>query len=165
MGIVFLSAAQIICVYGIFSKRKILTWDHVKQKKITAHYLYHTLKITKQQLKELQPDPSEWAESGLCTIADCDILSAVPVNPITHLQAPFDALFSFKSHELNAFGVRYEQLRNIGMTPETMLFFHYDLQEWALLGLNDQNFPYMSDDACKRMFGVVFEKALQNINP
>lgn len=159
MGLITLTPGQIVTIHGLFPASRLLTWEQVCGRKLSPSYLHRWAKISREHFKELQPDPAAWVAEGLVTLEDCDALSELPLNPLRHLKLPVDALFGCSFHQLQKYGITFDEMVEAGLSPGTMALFHFSLQEWKSLGMSDEHIHRMTEAQCVRLFGMGVQEA------
>lgn len=154
MGIILLSARQNIIIHGLWSMKRTLEWDTVKERGLTVSFLSQKAGLTGKDFLVLQPVAMEWVQNNLCSVDDCRDLSLLPLNPLRDLKITVDKLIQFSSSDLLSFGVTYDEMKDAGMNPVMMSLFHFSLSEWMDLGFTVSHVDYMTSAETNSLFGM-----------
>ena len=112
-----------------------LTWKDVKKRKLTIDYLLST-KLRPADLVTIQPDPGEWVLHAGASLNHARLMIIWPANPFKHFNADLADVLSMKftCTELIRMDVTYTQLVSLGMNKKTERMFHFDDDEWSMMG-------------------------------
>ena len=149
-----LTDGQRVRLYGLLPTYSILDWDTVVRMRLRHRWLRETLRLTAVQLRDLQGDAAAWAAVGLVDAGDCAAMREWPLNPLVHLQTPVDELRSHSAADLRQYGVSFAQMRDAGLTHDTMLLFHFSLAEWQSLGFSQADACALTDTQARLLFGM-----------
>lgn len=161
MGIICLSAQQNIIIHGIWSMKRTLDWETVKERGLTVSFLSKKACLTEDDFFILQSDASQWVQNNLCCIQDCKALSRLPLNPVSGLKVTVDKLFGFSCSDLLLFGVKYDEMKDAGMTPVMMNLFHFSLSEWMDLGFSVLHLQTLTSVETNSLFGMDKQETIQ----
>ena len=133
-----LSPAQATGIHGWGSKLKTtLTWRDIEDSDVIDFDLLLRLGVPTKELHKLQPDIQKWVLH--CGARACHAKDLIPwaAHPIRDLHGDLADVMALQatSKQLRAMGVTYNDLRDSGMTPETMRLLGLPLQGWMDLGL------------------------------
>ena len=133
-----LTPGQAVTVHGWLRPKDTLSWtDVLANPQLTMSYLHSSVNIPKELLHRMQPDIMAWVRAGRVSVEDGpSFLSIWAAHPIRDLKADLADIAAFKwsAKTMRAAGVSYSDLRDAGMTHETMAVFQYTLYEWSTLG-------------------------------
>ena len=152
MGLVALSPAQQIRLYGLFPSSGFLHWSIVTENKLSFKWLTTTVCLTPRQLHTLQNNVLAWVENGLVDMDDCCNMSLWPLNPLTHLGASIDCCLGASAPALKAYGITFSQMKDSGLTPSIMSLFHFTFQDWCLLGIGCHDISEMDPTHTQILF-------------
>jgi hypothetical protein len=147
---------QSIRIYGWFSQlRFTLAWEDVNQKGLSWRQM-REMGFKVEDLKNIQPDKTEWIQRGGLQLTDLNDMIVFPVNPITDFRADLAELWNMQCtpEELTSMGVTFEQLKSRGLNPPIMSCFGWTLTTWVDLGLHRNDIEIMSNDECMRVFSI-----------
>ena len=112
--------------------------------------------ISTNKLRDLQPDISKWVSTAKCKPHHAILLIPWKANPFTDLHGDLADVISLRanSKQLQAMNVTYEQLRDNGMTAETMRLMSLSLQGWIDLGFGLRHMEELTDLQLSRVFNM-----------
>jgi len=130
-----LTPRQSTLIHGWFNPSPTLTWKDVKKRKLTIDYLLST-KLRPADLVTIQPDPGEWVLHAGASLNHARLMIIWPANPFKHFKADLADVLSMKftCTELIRMDVTYTQLVSLGMNEKTERMFHFDDDEWSMMG-------------------------------
>ena len=148
---------QSILLFGVWTARKMASWDDIKSLNKSWRQLRNEFKFTAKHLYTLQPDKQEWVSRGALTLHDLPDMVLFPINPFTDLHADLAEVWSMRwtAEMLHAMGVRYDHMLVRGLTPLFMYHLGYSLGQWHLLGLKVKHLQETWTDAeCEMVFRI-----------
>lgn len=144
---IVLTPGQAIMVHGWIRAREYVTWsDILANDKLTFTYLHETVRVSTAMLHHLQPDLQAWIKNKRATLEDCPNMSNWGAHPIQDFKADLADIIRMKwqASQLKSMNVMYDNLLELGMTPEVMILFGYTLLSWTEIGFTKhhcENFP------------------------
>jgi hypothetical protein len=87
----------------------------------------------------MQPDIKAWVQANRASLSDApSFIQIWAAHPIKDLKADLADIigFNWKAKTMRQAGVTYADLKDAGMTHETMGLFGYTLYEWSTLGFS-----------------------------
>lgn len=124
------------------------------------HHSWRTLRLqydfSAEDLKQIQPDKSEWVKRGQLTLHDCQDMRVFPINPFVDLGADIGEVWSmhWSTDMLASMGVTFTQMRERGLSAQVMHAFRLPLSAWQQLGLAAQHVPTLSDSEIQLVFSL-----------
>ena len=138
--IIRLTPRQSTLIHGWINPVPTLTWDDVRRRRklLTFDYLLLTAKLRPADLVTLQADPVQWIKHTGACLKHVRQMIIWPANPFKHFDADLADVLSMKFTciELILMGVTYNQLVMNGMNEQTERMFHFDEDEWSMIGRN-----------------------------
>lgn len=149
-----LTPYQAVMIHGWFRPVLVLQWKHILSNKNLTWPFLRSLELTPETLKSLQPDPIEWANHTPISLNYCRDMVCFPLHPIHHLHASIEQIISMRcsADELASFGVTYQELVNIGMSPDIMPFFGYKIVGWQKLGMTLMDLKQINNNQLLQLF-------------
>ena len=134
-----LTPRQSTLIHGWFNPAPTLTWSDVKKKKLTMDFLLGT-KLRPSDLVAIQPDPRQWIQHAGASIKHARLMIVWPANPFSHFGADLADVLSMKLSidEMIRMDITHKQLLAHGMNEQTERLFHFDTEEWDMLGKAQQ---------------------------
>lgn len=133
-----LTPGQSVTIHGWLRPKETLSWtDVLANPCLTMAYLDQSVNIPKELLHRMQPDITAWLKAGRVTVEEApSFISIWAAHPIRDLRADLAdvAAFNWNAKTMRNMGVTYSDLKDAGMTHETMGLFGYTLYEWSTLG-------------------------------
>jgi len=120
-------------------------------------FLHRSANIPKELLHRMQPDISAWLNAGRVRVEEApSFISIWAAHPIRDLKADLADVASFKwgAKTMRGSSVTYSDLREAGMTHETMGLFGYTLYEWSTLGFTRADADGVPAHVLGRLFGM-----------
>ena len=130
------SALKSVKIFGLWDQpRNIVTWDDVKQN--SWNKLRTDLGFEAEELRTLQPNKQEWIKRGNLKLFDLPEMTMFPVNPYEDLHADLAEVWSmdWTVDDWIKMGIKYEQMKRRGLTPQIMKMMNLSLAEWASLDM------------------------------
>lgn len=153
-----LTPGQAVTIHGWMRPKETLSWtDVLANPRLTMGYLNGSLNIPKELLHRMQPDITAWIKAGRVSLEDGpSFLSIWAAHPIRDLKADLAdiAAFNWSAKTMRAAGVSYSDLKEAGMTHETMAVFKYTLYEWSTLGFTKADAEALPAHALGALFGL-----------
>ena len=141
-----LTPGQSVTIHGWLKPKETLSWtDVLANGNLTMQYLTQTANIT------------AWLKAGRVTLEEAPgFLTVWAAHPIKDLRADLAdiAAFRWKAKTMRASGVTYSDLREAGMTHETMGLFPFTLYEWSTLGFSRTDAEAVPAHVLGRLFGM-----------
>ena len=163
-----LTAGQAVTIHGWLRPKETLSWtDVLANGALTMEFLHKTTNIPKELLHRMQPDISAWLKAGRVTLEEApSFLSVWAAHPIRDLKADLAdvAAFGWNAKTMRTSGVTYCDLKDAGMTYETMALFGYTLYEWSTLGFSKTDAEGVPALALARLFGMTKPDVLRCLN-
>lgn len=133
-----LTAGQAVTIHGWLRFKETLSWtDVLANPALTMNFLNTHTKIPLELLHRMQPDITAWVRASRVRMEDApSFLTVWAAHPINDLKADLADIAALKwsSRTMRDAGVSYGDLKEAGMTYETMAWFKYSLYEWSTLG-------------------------------
>ncbi len=145
-----LSPAQSTGIHGWGSKLKTtLSWRDIEENESIDFDRLLKWEVSTKELRKLQPDIRLWVLHAGCQARHAVQLTEWPAHPIHDLHGDLADIIGLKatSKQLKAMRLTYGELRDIGMSPETMRLMGLSLQGWIDLGLTVEDVDYDFTDA------------------
>ena len=135
MTTIMLTPRQSTLIHGWLNSIPTLTWNDVKRRRLTIENLL-AANLRPADLVTLQTDPSQWVKHAGAQLKHIRIMIIWPANPFKHFNADLADVLSMKftSIEMIRMDVTYNQLVSHGMNELTKRMFHFDSEEWSMLG-------------------------------
>ena len=153
-----LTPRQSVTIHGWLKPNETLSWtDVLANGALTMQYLTQTANIPKELLHRMQPDITAWLKAGRVTLEEAPgFLTVWAAHPIKDLKADLAdiAAFRWKAKTMRASGVTYSDLKEGGMTHETMGLFPFTLYEWSTLGFSSTDAEAVPAHVLGRLFGM-----------
>jgi hypothetical protein len=152
-----LTAGQAVTVYSWIRPKETLTWlDILANEKLTFSFLNKNANISRELLHRLQPDIAAWVSARRVCMADAPQLATWEAHPIRDLKADLGDIIDlhWPAEKMAKMGVNYQDLLEIGMTPETMGLFQYTLFDWSTLGFDKTHAEKIPGPQLARMFNL-----------
>ena len=160
-----LTPGQAVTVHGWLRPKDTLSWTDVLANPVLSMSFLHTqANIPKELLHRMQPDITAWTKAGRVQIEEAHtFLSIWAAHPINDLKADLADIAAFKwnSKTMRAAGVSYGDLKEAGMTYETMRWFHYTLYEWSTLGFTRADAEAFPAHALGKLFAMTKQDVLR----
>lgn len=135
-----LTPGQAVTVHGWLRPKETLSWtDVLANPALTMGYLHKSANIPHELLHKMQPDITAWLKAGRVSVEEApSFISVWAAHPIRDLKADLAdvAAFNWSAKTMKSSGVTYGDLREAGMTHETMGLFRYTLYDWSTLGFS-----------------------------
>ena len=160
-----LTPYQSVMIHGWMKPSSVLNWRHILQNpSLTWEYL-RSLGLSPQQLKRIQPDPDMWVRHCNIRLNMLLDMTCFPVHPIHHLKADISELWQmqFNSQQLEAMGVTYRELVDIGLTREIMARWAFPLARWHALGLRAEDIESWPVQDSSRAFRIPTQQAVSEL--
>lgn len=131
-----LTPRQSTLTHGWLNPVPTLSWNDVRRRKLTFDYLLFTTKLRPADLVTLQADPVQWIKHTGASLKHVRRMIIWPANPFKHFDADLADVLSMKFTciELIQMDVTYNQLVSNGMNEQTERMFHFDDDEWVMMG-------------------------------
>ena len=156
---IILSPGQAVTIHGWMNPKETLTWnDVIGNERLSIRFLIGTAKIPKELLHKVQPDLVAWLKAGRVTLPEThDLLSVWTAHPIKDLKADFGDIVALKwsAQTMRRAGMTYQDLRECGMTNDTMGLFAYTLYDWSTMGFSRSDAEGIPAAHLGRLFGMV----------
>ena len=135
MTTIMLTPRQSTLIHGWLNSIPTLTWNDVKRRRLTIENLL-AANLRPADLVTLQTDPNQWVKHAGAQLKHIRIMIIWPANPFKHFNADLADVLSMKftSIEMIRMDVTYNQLVSHGMNERTERMFHFDSEEWSMLG-------------------------------
>lgn len=149
-----LTPYQAVMIHGWLRPILVLQWKHVLLNKSLTWPFLRSLDLSAESLKKMQPDPNEWANHTPIHLHYCRDMVCFPVHPIHHLHAGIEQIIHMRcaADELASFGVTYQELVKIGMSPDIMVFFGYKIVGWQRLGMTIKDLKDFNNNQLSQVF-------------
>lgn len=151
-----LGPAQSTRVHGWGDKLKTtLTWRDVEDREDIDFDLLMSANVDPRELKRLNPDTRAWVQHAGCRAQHAKEMLAWPAHPLLDLGGDLSDIIALRatSKQLKQMGVTYRQLRDVGLTPETMRLMNLNFQGWIDMGMtNDDTVNHFTDAQLGRVF-------------
>ena len=157
-GKIPLTPGQSVTIHGWMRPKDTLSWmDVLSNEKLTMEYLHTYTKIPNELLHRMQPDIKAWVQSNKASLSSPSFPFKVwDAHPIKDLNADLGDIIGYRwgAKTMRQAGVTYGDLREGGMTHETMGLFGYTLYEWSLLGFSKSDADGMPAPTLARLFSL-----------
>lgn len=133
-----LSPAQSTGIHGWGSKLKTtLSWRDIEDNEHIDMDLLIRMAVQPKELHRLNPAIPPWITHAGARAEHAKEMLPWGAHPIRDLNGDLSDVIALKatSKQLKAMGVRYEDLREVGMTPETMRLIGLSFQGWVELDM------------------------------
>lgn len=151
-----LTPGQSVTIHGWLRPRDTLTWtDVLGNERLSMEFLHTKTKIPKELLHRLQPDIKAWLQAGRVRVEDApSFINIWAAHPIRDLNADLADIMGFHwdAKTLRGTGITYSDLREAGMTHETMALFGFTLYEWSTLSFGKAEAEAVSPADAWRLF-------------
>ena len=151
-----LTPGQAVTIHGWMNPKETLSWmDVLANPMLSFKFLTHNTMIPKELLHKLQPDIKSWVKAGRISLPETpELLSIWVAHPIKDLNVDFGDIVELKwdAKTMKNAGVTYADLKDAGMTHDTMGLFGYTLYEWSQLGLSKTDAEAIPAHALGRLF-------------
>jgi hypothetical protein len=151
-----LTPGQAVTIHGWLRPKEWLSWtDVLASPGLTMQYLNETANIPKELLHRMQPDITAWLRAGRVHMDDAPTFMHLwAAHPIRDLKADLGDVIAFQwnARTMRGSGVTYSDLRDAGMTHDTMALFGYTLYEWSTLGFSRADAESMPAASLARLF-------------
>ena len=155
---IILSPGQAVTIHGWMAPKETLTWnDVIGNERLTVKFLTGTAKVSKELLHKVQPDLMAWLKAGRVTLPEThELLGVWTAHPIKDLKADFADIVALKwgAQTMRMAGVTYQDLRESGMTNDTMGLFALTLYDWSTLGFSRSDAEAIPAAHLCRTFGM-----------
>ena len=154
---IVLTAGQAVLAHGWIRAREFLTWgDVLNNEKLTFVYLTGTLRVSEFNLHNLQPDLQAWIKAGKASLEDCPQMTLWDAHPINDFGADLADLIrmQWQADQFKKMGIFYDQLLELGLTPETMMLFRFTLMNWITIGFTRKHCEMMPENVVIRLFSM-----------
>ena len=162
-----LSPGQAVWIHGMLNPKRRLTWTDVLERGNLNLKSLTKANITLSALHTLQPDPVQWIAAGKMELDDCPVAAYLwGAHPIRHFHVDLGDMASTRwtSDLLSRMNVTYQDLVDIGLTPESMrLFTHITLVGWSTLGLTKEHVDWFTDPQVTRLFGMSKQDVVRSL--
>ena len=153
-----LTPGQAVTIHGWLRPKETLSWtDVLANSALTLDYLHRSANIPKELLHRMQPDITAWLKAGRVAVEEApSSISVWAAHPIRDLKADLAdvAAFKWNAKTMRTSGVTYGDLKEAGMTHETMGLFGYTLYEWSTLGFSRSDAEGVPAHVLGRLFGM-----------
>jgi len=153
-----LTPGQAVTIHGWLRPKETLSWtDVLANSSLTMDYLHRSANIPKELLHRMQPDITAWLKAGRVAVEEApSFISVWAAHPIRDLKADLAdvAAFKWNAKTMRTSGVTYGDLKEAGMTHETMGLFGYTLYEWSTLGFSRSDAEGVPAHVLGRLFGM-----------
>lgn len=115
---------------------------------------------TLDQLHKLQPDFKEWLLNKKVALVDCEAMHHRWNIDIVNDFGPGRVMVgeilqaNLSARAIHGCGLNVDSLIKLGMTPDIMRLFHFNLQEWIKLGLRREHIELMTHAQVDSVFSV-----------
>jgi hypothetical protein len=136
-GIVDLTPAQSIKIYGWSKPLRILNWKVVSDRDDLTFKTLHGVGMSEKQLKTMQPDKFKWIREKGLSLNDITLVPSWKIHATKDLGAslPQIAMLNLSTEFLEHTGVTFDDLVGAGLTLNLMLILKINLLGWCRLGL------------------------------
>ena len=162
-----ITPGQAVTIHGWWRARQSLTWGDVltnHEPELTFSRLL-SLNLQEQDLYMLQPDLHAWIRSGRATVQDCPRMRMWDAHPIRDFKKDLADIIGLKwpIDVMCRVGVTFEDLADLGLTPDTMALFNYTLMRWSKLGFRRQHAEPVHHNTLFRLFGMSKQDVLTSL--
>ena len=151
-----LTPGQSVTIHGWMRPKDTLSWmDVLANGKLSMEYLHCHTKIPNELLHRMQPDIKAWVKANRVSLSDApNFINVWAAHPIKDLKSDLGDIIGFHwdAKTMRQVGVTYCDLREVGMTHETMGLFGYTLYEWSTLGFSRADADAVSAPLLVRLF-------------
>ena len=153
-----LTPGQAVTIHGWINPKETLSWmDILANPDLSIKFLTTTTKIPKELLHRLQPDITAWVRAERVSLAEVPkYLNTWVAHPLRDLKADLGDIMELKwdAKTMRTAGVTYSDLKEAGMTHDTMGLFDYTLYDWSTLGFSKTDAESLPAHALGRLFGM-----------
>lgn len=151
-----LTPGQAVTIHGLWRARESLSWGDVLLNEALTFSTLLSFNITEQNLYVLQPDLQAWIKSKKAILQDCPRMRSWDAHPVKDFKADLADLIAMRwtSDTITRVGVAYEELLELGLTPETMGLFSFTLMMWHEIGFRRTHAENIPPNTLYRMFGM-----------
>jgi len=151
-----LTPGQAVTVHGWWRARQSLCWSDVLSNPALTFDALLSYNITEQDLYVLQPDLRAWIQTGRAYLQDCPRMRMWDAHPIKDFKADLADIVAahWPVDVLSRMGVTYQDLVELGLTPETMNLFNFTLMMWSTLGFRRQHAEAIAPSTLFRLFSM-----------
>ena len=151
-----LTPSQSTRVHGWGDKLKTtLTWRDVEDREDIDFDVLMGANLDPRELKRLNPDVRQWVQHAGCGPQHAKDMLAWPAHPLLDLGGDLSDIIALRatSKQLKLMGVTYRQLREVGLTPETMRLMNLNFQGWIDMGMTlEDTSNHFTDAQLGRVF-------------
>lgn len=157
-----LTPGQAITIHGLFRAREWLTWGDVLADEPLTFAKLQSYNVSEQSLYVLQPDLQAWVKTKKACLHDCPRMRAWDAHPIRDFKADLADLIATRwTHDtMTRVGVAYDELVELGLTPETMGLFSFTLMMWHEIGFRRVHADPIPPNTLYRLFGMAKQDIL-----
>ena len=164
-----LTAGQGCFLHGWMAPKQTLSWqDVVSTPSLTLTKLL-SANLSPGALHQLQPDASAWLRAGRMTLSECPLMvDPWGAHPVRDFGADLGDIAGqrWPAELMQRMGVTYQDLKELGLTPEGMvLFTHITLHGWAQLGLTRADVVHVPETVFARLFRMTKADVLRSLKP
>ena len=152
-------------IHGWWNARQSLTWGDVLSDETLSLVKLLSFNIKEQELYILQPDLQAWVRHSRASLTDCPKMRSWDAHPIRDFKADLADLVGTRwSHEaLSRMGVSYDDLLQLGLTPETMNLFGFTLMMWSSMGFRRSHADPIPANTLFRLFNMSKQDILASL--
>lgn len=151
-----LSPAQSTRVHGWGDRLKTtLTWRDIEDREDIDFDLLLGADVDPKELKRMNPEVRLWVQHAGCGAQHAKDMLAWPAHPLLDLGGDLSDIIALRAtgKQLKTMGVTYQQLRDVGLTPETMRLMNVNFQGWIDMGMNlEDTTNHFTDAQLGRVF-------------
>jgi hypothetical protein len=160
-----LTAGQAVTIHGWWNARTQLTWtDVLAQEGLTFSRLL-SFNLTEQELYVLQPDLQAWIRPCKATLPDCPRMRPWDAHPVRDFKADLSDIVRTRwgSDTMSRVGVTFDDLLELGMTPEAMPLMNYTLMMWTEIGFKRHHAERIPANQLFNLFGMAKQDVLVSL--
>jgi hypothetical protein len=160
-----ITPGQAVTIHGWLRARQSLTWGDVLMNQELSFSRLLAFNLQEQDLYMLQPDLHAWIRAGRATVHDCPRMRMWDAHPIRDFKKDLADIIALRwpTDVMSRVGVTYQDLAELGLTPDTMSLFNYTLMMWSTLGFRRQHAEPVPPNTLFRLFGMSKQDVLASL--
>lgn len=142
-----------------------LTWSDVLAQESLSFPRLLSFNLTEQDLYVLQPDLQAWVRAGKASLPDCPRMRPWDAHPVRDFKADLSDIVRARwgSDVMGRVGVTYDDLLDLGMTPEAMPLMNYTLMMWTEIGFKRHHADRIPANQLFNLFGMAKQDVLVSL--
>jgi hypothetical protein len=162
-----LTPGQAVTIHGWWRARQVLTWGDVLSNESLSFNNLLSFNLSDQDLYVLQPDLQAWVRAGRTTLQDCPRMKPWDAHPVRDFKADLSDIIrtGWSAETMNRVGMTYDDLHELGLTPEAMPLMNYTLMMWTHVGFKRHHAERIPANHLFNLFGMSKQEVLASLRP